>query len=90
MSLCEKVKEYIAQGWKVIDVRTPGEYAQGRIEGAELVPMQEVPNLTEGKYLVYCRSGARSGSAAQYLSGKEGVEALNIGGINQYMGCLEY
>jgi len=90
MSLCDKVKEYVAQGWKVIDVRSPLEYGSSRISGAENIPMQEVPNLTEGKYLLYCRSGARSGSAAQYLAGKEGIEALNIGGIHQYMGCLEY
>ena len=89
MSLCEKVKEYLAQGWKLIDVRTPGEYAQGHIENAELVPMQDVPQLGEGKYLLYCRSGARSGSAAAYLAGKENTEAVNIGGINQYIGCIK-
>lgn len=86
---CEKVKEYLAQGWKLIDVRTQAEYNNGHIENAELVEMQEVPNLSDGRYLVYCRSGARSGSAAAYLNSK-GIEAINIGGITQYMSCLNY
>jgi len=89
MDLCAKVKDYVRQGWRLIDVRTPAEYASGHIEGAELVPMQDVPNLAEGKYLVYCRSGARSGSAAAYLESK-GLEAMNIGGINQFIACLKH
>jgi rhodanese-related sulfurtransferase len=89
MNLCDKVKEYLSQGWRLIDVRTPGEYASGHIEGAELVTMQDVPSLTEGKFLLYCRSGARSGSAAAYLESK-GIEAMNIGGINQFLACIKY
>jgi len=89
MDICEKVKQYVKQGWRLIDVRTPGEYASGHIEGAELVTMQDVPSLTEGKFLLYCRSGARSGSAAAYLESK-GVEAMNIGGINQFLACIKY
>lgn len=89
MDICNKVKEYLANGWSLIDVRTPGEYASGHIEDATNIPMQEVPALTEGKYLVYCRSGARSGSAAEYLKSK-GIEAINIGGVGQFIACLKY
>ena len=89
MDVCTRVKQFLKEGWQLIDVRTPGEYQGGRIAGATNVEMHEVQNITEGKYLVYCRSGARSGSAAAYLASK-GIEAINIGGINQYMGCLEY
>jgi rhodanese-related sulfurtransferase len=84
---CEKVKEYLDNGWKLIDVRTQAEYNRGHIENAELVEMTDVANISSGKYLVYCRSGARSGSAAAYLNSK-GIEAINIGGIGQYIGCL--
>jgi phage shock protein E len=86
---CEKVKEYLEQGWTLIDVRTQAEYNNGHIENAQLVEMTDVQNLSEGRYLVYCRSGARSGSAAAYLNSK-GIEAINIGGITQYMGCLNF
>jgi phage shock protein E len=84
---CEKVKEYLQQGWTLIDVRTQAEYNNGHIENAQLVEMTDVQNLSDGRYLVYCHSGARSGSAAAYLNSK-GIEAINIGGITQYMGCL--
>jgi phage shock protein E len=84
---CEKVKEYLDNGWKLIDVRTQAEYNRGHIRDAELVDMSEVANISDGRYLVYCRSGARSGSAAAYLNSK-GIKAINIGGIGQYIGCL--
>jgi rhodanese-related sulfurtransferase len=86
---CEKVKEYLEQGWTLIDVRTQAEYNNGHIKDAQLVEMTDVQNLSDGRYLVYCRSGARSGSAAAYLNSK-GIEAINIGGITQYMGCLNF
>ena len=90
MNVCDRLKQLVKEGWKVIDVRTPSEYSAGHVAGAELVEMHEVQNLTdEGKYLVYCRSGARSGSASAYLASK-GIESMNIGGINQFVGCLEY
>jgi len=89
MSLCDKIKQYLADGWKLVDVRSPMEFASGHIKDAENIPMQNVQHISEGKYLLYCRSGARSGSAAAYLESK-GIKAVNIGGVSQYMGCLEY
>jgi rhodanese-related sulfurtransferase len=54
----------------VLDVRTPGEFAEGHIEGAVLVDYlspgfrQEMAGLDKTKtYLVYCRTGNRSTSA---------------------------
>ena len=54
----------------VIDVRTPAEYAEGHIDGATLIDFYE-PTFADkiaeldpdGEYLVYCRSGNRSGQA---------------------------
>ena len=90
MNVCDRLKQLVKEGWKVVDVRSPAEYNSGRIEGAVNIPMQDIQALDDaGKYLLYCRSGARSGAAAQYLSSK-GVESMNIGGINQFIGCLEY
>jgi rhodanese-related sulfurtransferase len=86
---CEKVQEYLEQGWRLLDVRTPQEFLQGHIKGAESIPMELVQHLTDGRYLVYCHSGARSGSVAAYLNSK-GIEAINIGGITQYVGCLNF
>jgi len=51
----------------VIDVRTPPEFAQGRIKGAILIDMMQPDfeqNISEysrdDKYFIYCRSGSRS------------------------------
>ncbi|TDT16140.1 rhodanese-related sulfurtransferase [Ilumatobacter fluminis] len=59
----------------VIDVRTPEEYAEGHIEGATLFDFYEptfADQLAEldrnGTYLLYCRSGNRSGQAASIMS----------------------
>ena len=54
----------------VIDVRTPEEYDEGHIEGATLIDfysdtfVDEIATLDrDQEYLIYCRSGNRSGQA---------------------------
>jgi phage shock protein E len=54
----------------ILDVRTPGEFASGHLEGAVNIDYydegfkQKIGNLDRGKtYLVYCRSGSRSSRA---------------------------
>lgn len=58
----------------LLDVRTPGEFSAGHIEGAKLLPLQQlskrIGELEEYKnkpVVVYCRSGNRSIPAAQVL-----------------------
>jgi phage shock protein E len=89
MSLCEKVREMIGQGWLLIDVREPHEFAGARIKDAANIPLRDITALEpDNRYMLYCRSGARSGSAANYLA-QQGIEAVNIGGIYQFQECLE-
>ena len=57
----------------VLDVRTPGEWADGRIPGSVLIPMNQVPTrLSEipkdRKVVVVCASGARSAAVARFLA----------------------
>lgn len=66
----EQAAELAASGVTVLDVRTPEEYAEGHIEGARLIDFysatfaDQVAALDPGQeYLVYCRSGNRSGQA---------------------------
>jgi rhodanese-related sulfurtransferase len=75
----------------VIDVRTPGEYAGGRIPGARNVPVDaldaHVPELLAagGEVVLVCASGGRSARAAQMLS-EQGVRAVNVlGGTNAWV-----
>ena len=58
----------------VLDVRTPDEFAEGHLPGAILVDFYEpdfpsrLQALDPGvPYLVYCRSGARSGRTEQLM-----------------------
>jgi len=57
----------------LLDVRTPGEFAQGHVPGAANIPqdqvaarLAEVP--TDKDVVLYCHSGRRSGLAAQVLA----------------------
>lgn len=56
----------------ILDVRTVAEFAEGHIEGAVNIPVQELSvRLDElsrdDELLVYCRSGNRSAQAAEIL-----------------------
>ncbi|MCW4048902.1 MAG: rhodanese-like domain-containing protein [Candidatus Bathyarchaeota archaeon] len=56
----------------ILDVRTVSEYEDGHIEGAILIPVQELPDRFDeldknDELLVYCRSGNRSSTAVEIL-----------------------
>ena len=78
----------------VVDVREPGEYAQGHIPGCTLMPLgvlgarlAELPKDRE--LVVVCRSGGRSAMATQHLT-KAGYKALNMaGGMMAWRGPVE-
>ena len=82
------------EGAKIIDVREPGEFAQGHIEGAVNVPLS---NLAAGiaaaarkdePLYVYCLSGARSSSACGQLQRMGYADVTDIGGINRWNGPI--
>lgn len=69
-----------------VDVRTPEEYNQGHIEGALNIDFrqdnfaEEINKLDKGrKYLVYCRSGNRSGQAVEIMRGLGFTDVTNAG-----------
>ncbi len=75
-------------GAVVIDVRTAQEFAQGHLEGAVNIDLQsgsfeaEVAELpTEGSYLVYCRSGNRSGQAVRIMQDLGFTTVTDLGAI---------
>lgn len=79
-------------GYQLLDVRQPGEYEQGHLAGARLIPVKELPGrlgeLEATKpVLVYCAVGGRSRAAAQYLKGQGFGEVYNLsGGIKAWQG----
>ncbi|MBO0349129.1 rhodanese-like domain-containing protein [Phormidium pseudopriestleyi FRX01] len=71
----------------LIDVREPGEFAGGHIQGATLLPLSQFdpnsPKLQGDKDIVlYCQSGNRSRQAAQKLLAAGVPEVMHLkGGI---------
>lgn len=56
----------------LLDVRTPGEYQRARLQGARLIPIDQVSNRlaeipTGTPILVYCAVGSRSSQVSRYL-----------------------
>lgn len=71
----------------VLDVRTPEEFAEGHLEGAVLVDFyaadfaeQLAAFDTDVPYLVYCRSGNRSGQAMGVMEQLGFTSAADIDG----------
>lgn len=71
----------------ILDVRTPGETAEGMIEGAIEIDYrgsefaEKINQLDKEKtYLVYCKSGGRSGQACQMMKKAGFREFYNLDG----------
>lgn len=83
----EEVKSMLDNGALVVDVRTPGEFQSGHYPGAINIPVDEMNGrIAEfgdkgASIVVYCRSGARSGHAAQVLKGNGYEKVVNGGGL---------
>jgi rhodanese-related sulfurtransferase len=75
-------KALVNDGAVIVDVRTPGEYASGHIQGSVNIPLEELSFRADelnGKMVITCcRSGNRSGMALHILS-EAGIEAINGG-----------
>lgn len=72
----------------LIDVRTPAEFAEGHLEGAENINLQssdfiaQVSQLPkDSEYVVYCRSGNRSAEAIEQMSALGFTNLLDAGSV---------
>lgn len=80
----------LAEGATLIDVRTPDEYAQARVPGARLIPLDELNARTDEvpkgeRVYVICALGGRSMAAAQALNAA-GWQCVNVaGGTNRWV-----
>ena len=86
----EKAKQIMSENPKcvILDVRTQSEFDEGHIEGAILIPYDEISDKAEdiltdkdAEILVYCRSGRRSAVAAKTLSDLGYTDIKDFGGI---------
>jgi rhodanese-related sulfurtransferase len=81
-------KALVAGGALLLDVRTPEEFAAGRIDGARNLPVDSLAGalstLPKDKpIVVYCAAGVRAGRAAQLLA-DNGFDARNLGAMSAW------
>lgn len=74
----------------LIDVRTQAEYDRGHIEGATLIPYDQIKDKIaehvkdkNANIGLYCRSGRRSGIAKQVLDSLGYKNVNNLGSMEQ-------
>ena len=83
-SMNGKIQEYLNNGAVVIDVRTVGEFSMGNVDGSLNIVLDTIPTRVEelkklgDQLIAVCRSGARSGTAADFLC-DQGLDVINGG-----------
>ena len=81
-------KKLVGEGARLLDVRTPEEYAEKHIDRAENVPVDTVGDRTLGPkdapLVVYCGSGGRSARAAETLRSKGYTRVYDLGGMSNW------
>jgi rhodanese-related sulfurtransferase len=87
LSVTEFSSKIAESGVVTLDVRTPGEFTEGYIEGARLIDFQsgnfenEIATLDKNAtYAVYCRSGNRSGQAVKVMKDAGFSNVFNMNG----------
>jgi rhodanese-related sulfurtransferase len=91
-----ELQERLEKGeqFNLIDVREADEVAAGMIPGSKHIVLGDVPvrmdELDRSKSsILICRSGGRSGRAAEFL-GDEGYDVTNmVGGMLEWEGATE-
>lgn len=82
----EEAKAQLAQGAKIIDVRSQQEYLGGSVRGSVNIPLDGVVAGVEKRFpdkgtvlLCHCASGMRSGNAVRLLRAAGYAKASNLG-----------
>eukprot|EP00761_Pharyngomonas_kirbyi_P011643 gb/GECH01011669.1/.p1 GENE.gb/GECH01011669.1/~~gb/GECH01011669.1/.p1 ORF type:complete len:101 (+),score=28.84 gb/GECH01011669.1/:1-303(+) len=96
ISTKDTVKEYLNKSeTTLVDVRTVGEYNQDKIDRANNIPLDQLPDKFEEKYpdkeapyVLHCRSGGRSGKALDLLKERGYTNMINGGGINDVRAAM--
>lgn len=80
----------VAAGARLVDVRTPEEFAGGHLDGAVNIPFDEVAGRiseigpADTQVVVYCASGGRSAVAAQTLHDAGFTKVIDIGPMHAW------
>ncbi len=95
----DRAKALIASGALVVDVREQGEWDEGHLAQARLIPvgsvgdrLAEIEQAAGGKdkpVVVYCKSGGRAGRAKQALEAAGFTNVVNAGGYRALSAAVE-
>ena len=87
----EAAHERVKLGAFLLDVRSPGEFAEGHLAGAVNVPVNELeatmaslPADRRREIVVYCRSGMRSARARTLLLKAGFTKVEDLGGMSNW------
>ena len=86
------IKEKIAAGAKIVDVRSPAEFKDGAYPGAVNIPLALLPlkmkelEPKDSPIVLYCASGARSGQGMRLLKQNGFTDVINAGGLDDMPG----
>lgn len=80
----DEISAALNLGVKLLDVREDDEWAAGHIEGAQHIPLGDVPSRMDeldpdAPLWVICHAGGRSQRAAAYLD-RNGFDVSNVSG----------
>ena len=91
----DEVEAKMNEGFIVLDVREPNEFAEGHIPAAQNKPLSVLQQndfselSKEEQYIIICRSGNRSQTASEILV-NEGYEVVNVSaGMSSWTGAIE-
>ncbi len=89
------VAALIASGALLVDVRTSGEFSGSHIKGAINLPVSSISIGIKNKaktktksIIVYCHSGARSGTAKKILIREGYTNVINAGSLHRMRALL--
>jgi len=90
-----KEKQSRSEPITLLDVREPNEWAISDLAGSVKIPLGSLPQRfselpAADEIVVYCRSGARSAQAVQFLRQRGFQNASNlVGGINRWAEVID-
>jgi rhodanese-related sulfurtransferase len=80
----------VESGARLVDVRTPGEFAGGHLPGALNIPLSDLEaragelKKDPKPVVLYCASGVRSGQAKRILASAGIAEVYDLGAMSRW------
>lgn len=91
----DEIAEKVKEGTVFVDVRTDEEVAEGTLEEARCIPLDEIPArldelsaFKEEELVIFCRVGGRADRAIQYLKSQGFQKLANAGGYEDILKSL--